>query len=57
MACGAYLRGNGPLASVALDAALTADQTYSLAGLVRIALDAGIRPEQFRAMLTDLAPS
>ncbi len=47
----AYLRGDGPMAGVALCAALTADPCHRLAGLLDDALQAGVRP----AALRDLA--
>lgn len=47
----AYLRGDGPMAGVALCAALVADPCHRLAGLLDDALQAGVRP----AALRDLA--
>ncbi|MDH6680798.1 hypothetical protein M2284_005028 [Rhodococcus sp. LBL1] len=47
----AYLRGDGPMAGVALCAALAADPCHRLAGLLDDALQAGVRP----AALRDLA--
>lgn len=47
----AYLRGDGPMAGVALCAALAADPCHRLAGLLDDALQTGVRP----AALRDLA--
>lgn len=44
----AYLRGDGPMAGVALCAALAADPCHRLAGLLDDALQAGIRPTALR---------
>ncbi|WP_433665309.1 DUF4192 domain-containing protein [Nocardia sp. CA-128927] len=46
----AYTRGDGPLAGVALEAALTADPDHSLALLLHDSLAVGIRPEQMRRL-------
>lgn len=47
----AYGRGDGALANVALDRALTSDPAYALAGLLRQALDAQVPPAEVRALL------
>lgn len=44
----AYVRGDGPMAGVALCAALAADPCHSLAGLLDGALQAGMRPHALR---------
>jgi hypothetical protein len=46
----AYARGEGALANVALDRALTGRPDYSLALLLRSCLDAGLPPGEVRAM-------
>ncbi|WP_280420429.1 DUF4192 domain-containing protein [Nocardia carnea] len=44
----AYVRGDGPFAGIALDAALDADPHHSMATLLHTALEAGMRPERLR---------
>ncbi|MEU1980287.1 DUF4192 domain-containing protein [Nocardia sp. NPDC019395] len=44
----AYVRGDGPFAGIALDAALEADPQHSMAALLHTALEAGMRPERLR---------
>lgn len=44
----AYVRGDGPLAGIALDAALAADPRHSMAELLHTALEAGMRPRRLR---------
>ena len=51
----AYLRGDGALAGVALDAALQACPQHSLSGLLRAALDGGLPPEVLRTVAADAA--
>ncbi|WP_307807295.1 DUF4192 domain-containing protein [Rhodococcus qingshengii] len=41
----AYVRGDGPLAGVALSAALSADSEHTLAGLLDLSLQSGMRPD------------
>jgi hypothetical protein len=48
----AYLRGEGTLAGIAVDNALAAQPDHCLALTVRRAMDSGVRPHQFRVMLT-----
>ncbi len=55
LALTAYLRGDGALASVALDAALHACPHHSLSGLLRAALDGGLPPELLRDVARDAA--
>jgi hypothetical protein len=55
LALTAYLRGDGALAGVALDAALTACPHHSLSGLLRAALDGGLAPELLRGVAEDAA--
>lgn len=47
----AYARGDGSRANVALDRALSTDGTYSLALLLRAALDGGVPPHDVRRVL------
>src|SRR4051812_15993824 len=51
LAVSAWLRGDGALASVALERALDSDEDYRLAQLLRSALVACMRPEELRAMV------
>ncbi|RBO96458.1 DUF4192 domain-containing protein [Nocardia puris] len=46
----AYLRGDGPLAGIALESALDADPDHTIAMLLDTALRAGMRPEQLRRL-------
>jgi hypothetical protein len=49
----AYGAGNGGLANVALDRALTTDGSYRMATLLRTALDGQVPPTEIRSMLRD----
>jgi Domain of unknown function (DUF4192) len=51
----AYLRGDGALASIALDTALQACPQHSLSSLLRAALDGGLSPELLRGVAADAA--
>lgn len=51
LAVSAYLRGDGTLASMAVDTALAANPNHHLTNTLRHVLDCGIPPHQFRAML------
>jgi Domain of unknown function (DUF4192) len=55
LAFSAYLRGDGALAGVALEAALQACPAHSLSGLLRAALDGGLPPELLRSVAADAA--
>ncbi|WP_433755790.1 DUF4192 domain-containing protein [Nocardia sp. CA-135398] len=46
----AYIRGDGPLAGIAVHAALDADPTHSLARLLEISLRTGMRPDTLRRL-------
>ncbi|MFR9750332.1 DUF4192 domain-containing protein [Nocardia sp. 004] len=46
----AYVRGDGPLAGIALDAALDADPEHPMAVLLDTALRLGMRPDQMRRL-------
>ncbi|WP_329410699.1 DUF4192 domain-containing protein [Nocardia vinacea] len=50
LAYSAYLRGDGPLAGIALQAALDADPTHSMATLLATALHTGMRPDTLRRL-------
>lgn len=52
LAFSAYVRGDGPLAGVSLDAALRCDETHRMAGMLDTALQSGIRPEKIRELAT-----
>ena len=52
----AYTEGNGALANVALDRAVSSRPGYPLAGLLRQALDAQVPPAQVRAVLRATGP-
>lgn len=49
VAASGYLRGDGPLTGIALDAALTADRSYRGARLLAEALAAGMHPRELSA--------
>ncbi|GBG35805.1 DUF4192 domain-containing protein [Mycobacterium montefiorense] len=48
LAFSAYVRGDGPLAGVSLEAALRCDPDHRMAGMLDTALQSGLRPEQIR---------
>jgi hypothetical protein len=48
LAFSAYARGDGPLAGVALDAALRCSGEHRMASMLDTALQSGMRPEQIR---------
>lgn len=50
LAFSAYARGDGPLAGVALDAALRLDSRHRMAGMLDQALRSGMRPDQIREL-------
>ena len=50
LAFSAYARGDGPLAGVALEAALRSDPAHRMVGMLDTALQAGMRPEQIREL-------
>lgn len=50
LAFSAYVRGDGPLAGLALDSALTADPSHRMAGMLDTALQSGMRPEHIREL-------
>lgn len=50
LAYSAYVRGDGPLAGVSLEAALRCDATHRMAAMLDTALQSGMRPEQIREL-------
>ena len=50
LAFSAYARGDGPLAGVSLDAALSTRPTHRMAGMLDTALQSGMRPEKIREL-------
>ena len=50
LAFSAYARGDGPLAGVALEAALRCQPTHRMAGMLDTALQSGLRPERIREL-------
>ncbi|MCZ2830650.1 DUF4192 domain-containing protein [Modestobacter sp. VKM Ac-2986] len=55
LAVSAWLRGDGALANVALDRALGSEPGYTLAGLLRTALDACLPPAVVRQVIREAA--
>jgi len=53
LAVSAWLRGDGALANVALDRALDSEPGYTLAGLLRTALDACLPPAVVRQVIRE----
>ena len=54
LAFSAYLRGDGPLAGVALEAALAEDPDHRMAGPLDTALQGGVRPDEIRGVLSGI---
>lgn len=50
LAFSAYARGDGPLAGIALEAALRCDPEHRMTGMLDQALQSGMRPEQIRGL-------
>jgi uncharacterized protein DUF4192 len=50
VAFSAYVRGDGPLAGVALEAALRCQPEHRMAGMLDTALQSGLRPEHIREL-------
>jgi hypothetical protein len=50
VAFSAYVRGDGPLAGVALEAALRCQPEHRMAGMLDTALQSGLRPEHLREL-------
>ncbi|CAN5471635.1 DUF4192 domain-containing protein [soil metagenome] len=46
----AFMRAEGPLAGIALDAALQDDASHSLASMLEVALQSGMKPTDIRAL-------
>jgi hypothetical protein len=53
----AYARGDGGLANIAIDRALSADPDYTMAQLVASGLDAGLHPRHVRAVSREVGRS
>jgi Domain of unknown function (DUF4192) len=53
LAVTAWVRGDGALANVALDRALTSEPSYTFAVLLRSALDACMRPAEIRRLIRE----
>ena len=54
LAFSAYLRGDGPVAGIALEAALAEDPAHRMAGLLDTALQGGVRPDEIRGVLSGI---
>jgi|SRR5271166_3538703 len=54
LAFSAYLRGDGPLVGIALEAALAEEPTHRMAGMLDTALQGGIRPDEIRGLLSGI---
>jgi Domain of unknown function (DUF4192) len=50
LAFSAYVRGDGPMAGVSLEAALRVNGNHKMAGMLDQALQSGMRPEQIREL-------
>ena len=50
LAFSAYVRGDGPLAGLSLEAALRSDPQHRMAGMLDTALQSGMRPAQVRKL-------
>ncbi|GLD29378.1 hypothetical protein Mkiyose1413_12610 [Mycobacterium kiyosense] len=50
LAFSAYVRGDGPLAGVSLEAALRCDPDHRMAGMLDTALQSGLRPNEIRRL-------
>ena len=57
LAFSAYLRGEGPLAGVALEAALADTPDHSMSGLLDSALQSGMPPEKMRGLIAKIPPA
>ena len=55
LAVSAWLRGDGAMANIALDRALTSRPGYTLAGLLAQGLTACLPPEDLRTMVREVA--
>lgn len=57
VAVSAYLRGDGTLAGIAVDAALDEEPTHRLSALLDKALQNGVTPAEIRSVLAGIAPA
>ncbi len=54
LAFSSYLRGEGPLAGVALEAALADDPAHRMAGMLDVALQSGMAPDKLRSLIAGI---
>lgn len=57
LAFSAYLRGDGPVASVALEAALVDNPGHRMAGMLDTALQSGMQPDKLRGLIAGIPPA
>lgn len=57
LAFSAFLRGDGPLAGVALEAALVDSPHHRMAGLLDVALQSGLSPDRLRGLVANVPPA
>ncbi|MBU8814091.1 DUF4192 domain-containing protein [Mycolicibacterium goodii] len=54
LALSAYVRGDGPVAGIALDAVLVDNPGHRMAGMLDVALQNGMRPEQLQGLIAKI---
>lgn len=57
LAFSCYLRGEGPLAGVALEAALVDNPEHTMAGMLDTALQGGLHPDRMRGLIAKIPPA
>ncbi|MEN4397527.1 DUF4192 domain-containing protein [Mycolicibacterium conceptionense] len=57
LAFSAYLRGDGPVAGIALEAALTNSPGHRMAAMLDVALQSGLPPEKLRGLIAGRRPA
>lgn len=57
LAFSAFLRGDGPLAGVALEAVLVDNPRHRMAGMLNIALQNGLEPARLRGLIANVPPA
>lgn len=57
LAVSAYVRGDGVLAGVAVDAALSEAPTHRMAAMLRMSLEAGLEPDKIRQVVAQVRPA
>ncbi|MFV8169800.1 DUF4192 domain-containing protein [Mycobacterium sp. DBP42] len=57
LAMSCFLRGEGPVAGIALEAALAENPEHRMAGMLDTALQSGMRPEQLRGLIAGIRPA